>query len=418
MEALNEGLMERMLSRENMLTAWQAVKSNRGAPGIDGLTIAESEVHLSRHWVDIRAKVQTGRYRPAPVRRVYIPKGNGQDRPLGIPCVVDRLLQQAMLQMLGPLFEPRFSEHSYGFRPGRSAHDAVRAAQGFIAQGKDWVVDIDLKSFFDEVNHDLLMLRVAQVVRDKRMLGLIGSFLRAGVFEEGKVMPTTRGVPQGGPLSPLLANIYLDALDKELELRGLSFCRYADDCNIYVGSRKAAERVFASVTVWIEKHLKVPVNRDKSGSGRPWERQFLGYQPTESGALRPSPKSLKKLKERVHTFFNGRRSRTSGELRDEWLRYIRGWCNYFALAKEQRWRNDTSGWMRRHIRKCFWLRWHGAKGRRRNLLLLGVPERQIQRCPMHGASWAMSRHPAMQKALNNQTLKRYGFLTPSDFAAI
>ena len=417
MEALNEGLMEQMLEPENLRAAWRAVKANRGAAGMDGISVEAFEDHIRLHWHKVKTKVLEGRYKPAAVKRVYIPKGNGKERPLGIPTVLDRLLQQAMLQVLQPIFDPRFSEHSYGFRPGRGAHEAVRAAQGFIAGGKDWVVDIDLKSFFDEVNHDILMYRVAQVVRDKRMLKLIGRYLRAGVYEDGKVSPTTRGVPQGGPLSPLLANIYLDPLDRELETRGLSFCRYADDCNIYVGSRKAAERVFASVVAWIERWLRVPVNRDKSDSGRPWDRQFLGYRPTESGELKPSPKSLERLKDEVRKRFSGRTSQTSQELRERWLQYIRGWCNYFALADERYWRSAISGWIRRHIRKCFWLRWHSVKGRKRNLLKLGVPARQLRRCPMHGASWPMAKHPAMHRALNNQTLKRYGFLVPSDFAA-
>lgn len=417
MKALNEDLMERMLESENLRAAWRAVKANRGAAGMDGIGIDAFMEHIRPHWEKVRAKVSEGRYKPAAVKRVYIPKDNGTQRPLGIPTVLDRLLQQAMLQVLQPCFEPLFSAHSYGFRPGRSAHDAVKAAQGFIAGGKSWVVDIDLQSFFDEVNHDLLMHRVAQVVRDKRMLKLIGRYLRAGVYENGQVNRTAKGVPQGGPLSPLLANIYLDALDRELESRGLSFCRYADDCNIYVGSEKAAARVFASVADWIEKHLKVPVNRAKSGTGRPWERQFLGYQPTEAGKLKPSPKALKRLKEQVRKRFTGRTGQTTKELRDNWLRFIRGWCNYFALADEPYWRKDLSGWIRRHIRKCFWLRWHSAKGRKRNLLALGVKPHQLRRCPIYGASWRMSKHPVMQMALKNATLKRYGFLTPSDFAA-
>ncbi|HOH29052.1 MAG TPA: group II intron reverse transcriptase/maturase [Candidatus Hydrogenedentes bacterium] len=416
MNVLNEELMEQMLTPENMSVAWRLVKANQGAAGIDGIGVGEFAAHISPHWETIRTKVLEGRYKPAPVRRVYIPKGDGRQRPLGIPSVLDRLLQQAMLQVLQPHFEPLFSEHSYGFRPKRSAHDAVRAAQCFTAEGKDWVVDMDLKSFFDEVNHDILMSRVAQVIRDKRMLQLIGRFLRGGVYEDGKVTKQTKGVPQGGPLSPLLSNIYLDALDKELESRGLSFCRYADDCNIYVGSKKSAERVFRSVTTWIEKHLKVPVNYDKSDSGRPWNRQFLGYQPTEDGALKPSPKAMKKLKDRVRDFFSGRKSRTSKQLRDEWLRFIRGRCNYFALADEIYWRKDISGWIRRHIRKCFWLRWHSRKGRIRNLLKLGVRPWQIKKCHLYGASWPMSKHPVMHTALNNKTLKRYGFLTPSDLA--
>ena len=416
MEAPNEGLMEQMLAPENLGAAWKAVKANHGAPGIDGIGIEAFEEHMRPHWQTVRTKILEGRYQPAAVRRVYIPKSNGKERPLGIPTVLDRVLQQAMLQVLQPYFEPLFSVHSYGFRPGRSAHDAVKAAQHFIGLGKDWVVDMDLKSFFDEVDHDILMHRVAQVIRDKRMLGLIGRCLRAGVYEGGVVSRTLRGVPQGSPLSPLLSNVYLDALDKELESRGLSFCRYADDCNIYVGSQKAAERVLASVVKWVEKHLKVPVNRDKSGQGRPWERQFLGYQPTETGELRPAPKSLERLKAEVHKRFEGRRSQTTKQMRDGWLQYIRGWCNYFALANERYWRRDISPWIRRHVRKCFWQRWHSVKGRRRNLKRLGVGPRQLRRCPLHGAAWPMSKHPAMHKALNNATLKRYGFLTPSDFA--
>ena len=417
MKALNEGLLEEMLAPDNLRGAWKAVKANHGAPGVDGISVEAFEEHMRPHWHKVRTKILEGRYKPAVVKRVYIPKGNGKERPLGIPTVLDRVLQQAMLQVLQPHFEPLFSAHSYGFRPGRSAHDAVKAAQHFIGLGKDWVVDIDLKSFFDEVNHDLLMYRVAQVIRDKGMLRLIGRYLRAGVYEGGTVTKTLRGVPQGGPLSPLLANVYLDALDKELESRGLAFCRYADDCNIYVGSQKAAERVFASLVEWIESHLKVPVNRDKSGHGRPWERQFLGYQPTETGELKPAPKSLERLKAEVRRRFDGRRSQTSKQMREGWQQYIRGWCNYFALANEPYWHRDISPWIRRHIRKCFWQRWHSPKGRLRNLKRLGVGPKQLCRCPLYGASWPMSKHPAMHKALNNATLKRHGFLTPADFVA-
>jgi len=416
MNAVNEELMEQMLMPENMSEAWRSVKANQGAAGIDGIGIGEFAAHITPHWETIRRKVLEGRYKPAPVRRVYIPKGDGRQRPLGIPSVLDRLLQQAMLQVLQPHFEPLFSEHSYGFRPGCSAHDAVRKAQEYITAGKSWVVDIDLKSFFDEVNHDILMSQTAQVIQDKRMLKLTGKFLRAGVYENGEVTRQAKGVPQGGPLSPLLSNIYLNALDKELESRGLSFCRYADDCNIYVGSEKAANRIFQSVTAWIEKHLKVPVNREKSAAGRPWDRQFLGYQPTEEGELKPSPKAMKKLKEKVQNIFSGRYSRSSKDLRDEWLRYIRGWCNYFALANEPYWRMNVSSWIRRHIRKCFWLRWHNAKGRLRKLIQLGARTWQLKKCPLYGSSWPMSKYPVMHTVLNNKTLKKYGFLTPSDFA--
>ncbi len=415
MKVLNEGLMEEMLNSENLKQAWKAVKANKGAAGMDGIGIEEFIPHIRPHWEKVRAKILDGKYKPAAVKRVYIPKGKGQERPLGIPTVLDRVIQQALLQVLQGHFEPHFSEHSYGFRPGRSAHDAVKAAQRFVADGKDWVVDIDLASFFDEVNQDILMYRVAQVIRDKRILHLIGKYLRAGVYEGGKVTKAAKGVPQGSPLSPLLANIYLDPLDKELELRNLSFCRYADDVNIYVGSRKAAERVFESVTAWIESHLKIPVNRDKSDSGRPWDRQFLGYQVTKRCELVPAPKSIERIKDKVRNLFNGRTGMTSNELRDNWLRFIRGWCEYYSLANERFWRRKISGWIRRHIRKCFWLRWHGAKGRRRNLLKLGVPYWQLKKCPMHGSAWPMAKHPAMHMALKNATLKIYGFLVPQDF---
>jgi group II intron reverse transcriptase/maturase len=415
MKVLNEELIEKMLESENLREAWSAVKSNRGAAGMDGISIEAFPSHISAHWETLQTKLRERRYKPSAVRRVYIPKGRGKDRPLGIPTVQDRLIQQAMLQVLEPYFEPRFSEHSYGFRPGRSAHDAVQAAQSFIAEGKNWVVDIDLKSFFDEVNHDLLMTRVGTEIGDKTMLGLLGRYLRSGVFEEGQVKPTRKGVPQGGPLSPLLSNIYLDALDKELEARELSFCRYADDCNIYVGSRKAAERVFASIVAWIEKHLNVPVNREKSDTGHPWDRQFLGYQPTEEGTLRPAPKSLEKLRAEVRRRFSGSRSQTTKELCQSWEQYIRGWCNYYHLADERFWRKDISPWIRRHMRKCFWLRWHKAPSRRRRLLNLDVPNHAI-RINLWGRAWHSAKHAVMQRALKNKTLSRYGLKTPSDYA--
>lgn len=417
MKVLNEVLMEKMLEPENIASAWKSVKENKGAAGIDGISIEEFPDHMRPHWEKVRGKILDGSYKPAPVKRVYIVKGKSTKRPLGIPTVLDRLLQQAMLQVLQELFEPVFSEHSYGFRPGRSAHDAVKTAQCYITEGKDWVVDIDLKSFFDELNHDILMHQVSKTVKDKRMLRLIGEFLRAGVHEDGRVTATRKGVPQGGPLSPLLANIYLDPLDKELESRSLTFCRYADDCNIYVGSQRAAERVFESIALWIEKHLKIPVNRDKSDTGRPWERQFLGYQVTKNGDLKPAPKSLEKLKDKVRGIFSPRISQTSTELRDDWSQLIRGWCQYYVLAEEPYWRKPLSSWIRRHIRKCFWLRWHSPKGRRRNLHKLGVPSWMVNRCNLYGSAWPMSRHFVMNKALGNKTLKSYGFLVPSDFAA-
>ena len=280
---MHDDLMEQVAAEENLRRALGAVKRNRGAAGIDGMTTDQLESHFQRHGEKIRAKLVAGRWTPSPVRRVEIPKPHGGQRLLGIPTVMDRLLQQALLQVLTPIFEPMFSESSYGFRPGRSAHDAVRAAQEYVREGQDWVVDIDIAKFFDHVNHDILMRRIAQVIRDKRILRLIGRYLRAGVLLNGVLVKSEEGTPQGGPLSPLLANIYLDALDRELENRELSFCRYADDCNIYVGSEAAAKRVLAGIGNWIEQHLRLQVNEAKSGAGRPWERKFLGFRINRRG---------------------------------------------------------------------------------------------------------------------------------------
>src|ERR1700691_3256840 len=258
---------------ENCALALAAVMRNKGAAGSDRMTTKELEKHLQAHWEKIRAKLLAGTWVPSPVRRVEIPKPSGGTRMLGIPTVMDRLIQQMLLQVLTPIFEPRFSEHSYGFRPGRNAQNAVRAAQQYAQEGKDWVVDLDITKFFDQVNHDILMGRIAPVIRDKRVLHLIGKYLRRGAMVDGLVEASVEGTPQGGPLSPLLANIYLDALDKELERRGHCFCRYADDCNVYVGSQSAAERTLASVTDWIEKHLRLKVNAAKNGTGRAEERK-------------------------------------------------------------------------------------------------------------------------------------------------
>jgi len=263
-----ENLMEEAVTDENRARALEAVTRNKGAAGIDRMTTKELENHLQAHWEKIRAKLLAGTYVPSPVRRVEIPKPSGSTRMLGIPTVQDRFIQQMLLQVLTPIFDPQFSESSYGFRPGRKAQDAVQAAQKYAQEGKDWVVDIDITKFFDHVNHDILMGRIGIEIRDKRVLGLIGKYLRRGAMVEGVVTASEEGTPQGGPLSPLLANIYLDALDKELDQRGHSYCRYADDCNIYVNSQAAAERTLASVQNWVEKHLRLKVNEAKSGTGR------------------------------------------------------------------------------------------------------------------------------------------------------
>ena len=409
--------MEEIVSRENATTAWQAVKRNQGAPGIDGMTTEQLGDHVRKHWETISAKLLAGTYTPSPVRRVEIPKPNGGTRLLGIPTVLDRWRQQMLLQKLQAIFDPLFSPHSYGFRPGRSAHDAVRAAQTYARSGKDWVVDMDITKFFDHVNHDILMTRIGQTIRDKRVLRLIGRYLRAGVMIEGVVQASEEGTPQGGPLSPLLANIYLDALDRELAQRGLTFSRYADDCNIYVSSPRAAERVLASITTWIREHLRLEVNAQKSGVGRPWERKFLGFMISPEGKIGIAPKSVERFKEKVREFWRSCQSLSSTELRDRWRAYVRGWWAYYGLAEDRRNILALEGWIRRHIRSCFWQRWHDWRGRLRKLRKLGLSGRSLGVAHSSQGAWRIAASPSLQTALRNAVLKRWGFVMPSDLAA-
>src|SRR5687768_2070219 len=412
-----ESLMEEVVKEENRAQALEAVKRNRGAAGIDHMKTTELERHLQAHWEWIRAKLLTGTYVPSPVRRVEIPKPSGGTRILGIPTVQDRLIQQMLLQVLTPIFDPAFSQHSYGFRPGRSAQDAVRTAQQYAQEGKDWVVDFDITKFFDQVNHDILMARIAEVIRDKRVLHLIGKYLRRGALVEGVVTASVEGTPQGGPLSPMLANIYLDALDKELKRRGHRFCRYADDCNIYVGSQAAAERTLASIQAWIEKHLRLKVNAAKSGTGRVWDRKFLGFRLDRAKRIGIAPESLARFKAKVREMWDGRRSRTSNQLRDEWGRYVRGWWGYFRLAEARQPLLDLEGWVRRHIRKCFWLRWHDRRGRERRLRQHGLKGTALGVATSSRGAWGVAAQPELHQALSNSALRRYGFLVPSDLAS-
>lgn len=408
--------MEQVVTEENLAQAVGAVKRNQGAPGIDHMTTAQLESHLQAHWPKIRAKLLAGAWVPTPVRRVEIPKPNGGTRTLGIPTVVDRVIQQMLLQVLSPIFDPQFSEHSYGFRPGRSAHDAVAAAQRYVQAGKEWVVDMDITKFFDAVNHDILMGRMAKVIRDKRVLHLIGKYLRRGAMVGGLVEASVAGTPQGGPLSPLLANIYLDALDQELERRGHSFCRYADDCNIYVGSQAAAERTLASITAWIETHLRLQVNAVKSGTGRVWERKFLGFRLDREGRIGVAPESVERFKTKVREMWRGLQSGSSNQLRDAWSRYVRGWWGYFRLAQVRRPIYRLEGWIRRHIRKCFWQRWHNAVGRERALRRLGLRGRMLKVAFSSRGAWHLAGTGSLQTALSNGVLRRYGFVVPSELA--
>jgi RNA-directed DNA polymerase len=412
-----ENLMEAAVTDENRAHALKAVKRNKGAAGIDRMPTTELESHLQAHWEKIRAKLLEGTYVPSPVKRVEIPKPSGGTRMLSIPTVQDRFVQQLLVQVLTPIFDPTFSEHSYGFRPGRSAQDAMRAAQKHAQEGKDWVVDIDITKFFDHVNHDILMGRIAPVIRDKRVLHLIGKFLRRGALVDGLVKPSVEGTPQGGPLSPLLSNIYLDALDKELDQRGHSYCRYADDCNIYVSSQAAAERTLATVQSWMEKRLRLRVNAAKSGTGRVWERKFLGFRLNRQLRIGIAPESIERFKAKVRKMWRGNRSATSEELRDTWQQSMRGWWNYFRLAEDRTAIFRLEGWIRRHIRKCFWLRWHDAKGRENALRRLGIVGRRLKAAFTGRGAWHMSRTGSVQSALSNLVLRRYGFLMPSDLAA-
>jgi group II intron reverse transcriptase/maturase len=416
-KAMYEDLMEQAVAPEKVRQALEAVMSNDGAPGIDRMKAAELEKHLEAHWDKIRAKLLSGAYVPTPVRRVEIPKPNGGVRRLGIPTVLDRFIQQLLLQVMTPIYEPLFSDHSYGFRPGRSAADAVRAAQEFARQGKGWVVDFDITQFFDHVNHDILMGRIGNTIRDKRVLRLIGRFLRRGALVEGVVQGSEEGTPQGGPLSPLLANIYLDALDQELDRRGHAYCRYADDCNIYVASQAAAERTFLSIQPWIEKHLRLKVNAAKSGTGRIWERKFLGFRLNRNGRITIAAESLERFKGKVRELWRSCQSLTNEQLVTQWQRYLRGWWEYYQLAQDRKALSDLEPWIRRHIRTFFWLRWHDAAGRKRKLRSLGLKGHLLKIAHSSKGAWHLARTGSLHKALSNARLLASGFFLPSDLAA-
>jgi len=407
--------MEQVLDPENLRAALHAVKANKGAAGVDGIGTGELSAHLRKHWEGIRVKLESGRYRPSPVKAVEIPKPGGGERRLGIPTTVDRMIQQALHQVLERVFDPCFSDHSYGFRKGRSAHDAVKAAQAYVVEeGRRHVVEIDIKAFFDHINHDILMRMVAEKVRDKKVLKLLGGYLRAGVLEKGKVKRSAKGTPQGGPLSPLLGNIYLDALDCELESRGVVFCRYADDVTIYAGSARSAERILASIVKWIEKNLKLEVNREKSGTRPPDEGSFLGFRIAKDGRIAVSEKSIEAFKVAVRLKWDNRRTPSGPEALLDWQKYVRGWMSYFRLSERSWDWEDLEGWIRRHMRKWFWLRWHNWKGRRNALLRLGLPPDRIGLAHSGRGAWRLAL--ALGYALPNQWLRSHGFWMPSEIA--
>jgi RNA-directed DNA polymerase len=407
----NDHLLERILSRENMQRAWKRVKANKGAPGIDGKSIEEFPEFARNHWDNIRESLLAGIYQPSPVRRVEIPEATGGTRPLGIPTVLDRLIQQAIYQVLMPIFDPDFSDHSYGFRPGRSAHNAVYQIREYIREGYRVAVDMDLSKFFDTVNHDVLMHRVARKVRDKRVLRLIGKHLRAGVMVNGRLQATRKGVPQGGPLSPLLADILPDDLDKELEHRGHRFVRYADDFIILVKSQRAGERVMVSVQHFLERKLKLKVNQDKSQVASTNKTNFLGFT-FRDAKIRWSDKAFREFKRRIKQL-TGRSWFVSMEYRlDKLAQYIRGWMNYFGISEYYRPIPEIDHWLRRRVRMCYWKQWRYARTKVQQLRKLGTSlYAAISVAISRKGPWHLARTLATQTGMTNQWLKDQGLLS-------
>lgn len=407
----HEGLLEQVLDRENMRKAWKRVKANKGAAGVDGMSIPEASEFIRQHWEGIRSSLACGRYKPAPVRRVEIPKPDGGSRPLGIPTVLDRLIQQAIAQVLSPLFDPHFSESSYGFRPGRSAHDAVRQVQRLFRSYHPVAVDADLSKFFDTVDHALLMRCVAKRVKDERVLKLIRKYLKAEVIADGLSVKVHKGVPQGGPLSPLLANILLDELDKELEKRGHKFVRYADDFIILVKTKAAGERVFRSIRKFLEHELKLEVNETKSKVARLDECTFLGFRIVR-GKIRWSEKAGKEFKRRIREL-TGRSWGVSMEYRLRKLReYMRGWIGYFGISEYYRPIPPLDEWIRRRLRMCYWKMWKRPKMRRKQLRALGLDVRSINMVVSSRKSyWKLSRTLATNMGMGNAWLKEQGLVS-------
>jgi RNA-directed DNA polymerase len=404
-------LLERILSAENIRRAWKQVRANKGAPGIDGVTVEQFPDTFRELWPKIRSSLFEGTYTPSPVLRVEIPKPDGSKRPLGIPTVLDRMIQQAIAQVMGLIFDPLFSESSCGFRPGRSAHDGVRQVKQYIGQGCKVAVDTDLSKFFDKVNHDVLMYRVSRQIQDKRVLKLIGKYLRAGVMVKGRLQATPTGVPQGGPLSPLLANILLDDLDKELEKRGHHFVRYADDFIIMVKSLSAGKRVMASIRRFLELKLRLKVNEKKSKVAPVEECGFLGFV-FVNGKIRWSDKSFLEFKRRLR-LFTGRSWFVSMEYRYKKLaEYVRGWMNYYGISEYYRPIPLLDEWLRRRLRMCYWKQWRYARTEVRHLLKLGTSKRQaIMTSISRRGPWHLSRTMAAQSGMTNKWLSEQGLIS-------
>ena len=407
----SQRVMEEVCERGNRREALKRVRANQGSPGIDGMTVDALPEYLEQHWPAIREQLLSGTYKPKPVKRVEIPKPDGGVRKLGIPTVLDRFVQQAVQQVLQKQWDPTFSEHSYGFRPGRSAKQAVAQAQRYIAEGYGWCVDFDLEKFFDRVNHDKLMGAIAKRVEDRRLLKLIRAFLNAGVMENGLVSPSVEGTPQGGPLSPLLSNLVLDELDRELERRGHRFVRYADDSNIYVRSERAGQRVMESVKRFITDRLKLKVNESKSAVAKPQERKFLGFSFTVGKELKRkiAPKAMDRFKERVREITHKSRGRSMERVMEELAPYLRGWRGYFGFCETPSVLRRLDSWIRRRVRCAFWRQWKTGRKRYAELVRRGVNETLAgNTAGSRRGPWHVSQSPALDRALSNAYLTSFG----------
>ena len=392
-------MLERILSRENLLLALERVEKNKGSHGIDKMPVESLREHIVNHWHILKDQILTGTYLPSPVRRVEIPKPNGGVRRLGIPTVIDRFLQQAIAQILTQVYDPTFSNQSYGFRPNKRGHDAVSQARNYIKEGKRWVVDIDLEKFFDKVNHDRLMQKLSERIKDRRVLQLIRRYLQSGVMEQGLVKPNTEGTPQGGPLSPLLSNIVLDELDKDLESRGLSFVRYADDCNIYVRSKRVGLRTMENLTKFIEGKLKLKVNEQKSAVDRPWKRKFLGFSFTvdkNNPKIRIHKESMKRFKQRIRELTSRKHSINMERRLERLNQYLVGWLGYYQLAETPTVFKKMDGWIRRRLRMIRWKEWKKIKTKNTNLKKLGIDKGKAwEWANSRKAYWRISNSPGL-----------------------
>ena len=411
-------LIERLVERKNMRKAYSQVMRNKGAGGIDNMSVEALMPYLKEKWSNIREQLVRGEYKPKPVRKVEIPKPDGGMRQLGIPTVLDRLIQQAIHQILSPIFEPTFSESSYGFRPRRSAHQAILKAKEYQSKRRKWVVDMDLAKFFDEVNHEKLMSKIANKVRDRKLLLLIRRYLQTGTMINGVVNASDKGTPQGGPLSPLLSNIVLDDLDKELERRGHAFCRYADDCNVYVKSKRAGQRVFESITNFVEKTLKLKVNRRKSAVARPHQRKFLGYSFTwhKQPRIRVPKETVKRLRIHLKSIFRIGKGRNIQRFITEELNPVfKGWINYFRLAEVKMFAEEIDGWIRRRLRLILWKQWKKPWTRRKRLIQAGLSEeRAVISAFNRRGSWWNSGASHMNAAFRKKFFDKLGLVSMLD----